>query len=146
MFLFSQAEKISEEDIHKNTTSKQFSKNKIETSELYFSQFLLDISVKTTEMFRDPEFFAYLRKEVMPLLKTYPKLKIWHAGCSTGQEVYGGHVISDILFEKQDNSYNIFITKNDTLIGWIDVADEIRDEAKLVMNWLKVKNMKNLQI
>ena len=32
---------------------------------------------------------------------------------SLGQEVYGGHIISDILFEEQDNSYNIYITKND---------------------------------
>jgi len=37
---------------------------------------------------------------------------------STGQEVYGGHIISDILFEKQDNSYNIFITKNDEVLPW----------------------------
>jgi hypothetical protein len=37
---------------------------------------------------------------------------------STGQEVYGGHVISDILFENQDNSYNIFITKNDEVLPW----------------------------
>ena len=50
-----------------------------------------------------------------------------------------------ILTDKSiDFNHNIFITKNDTLIGWIDVADEIRDEAKLVMNWLKVKNIKSI--
>ena len=37
---------------------------------------------------------------------------------STGQEVYGGHIVSDILFENQDNSYNIFITKNDEVLPW----------------------------
>ena len=37
---------------------------------------------------------------------------------STGQEVYGGHTISNILFENQDQSYNIFITKNDEVLPW----------------------------
>ena len=37
---------------------------------------------------------------------------------STGQEVYGGHTISDILFEDQDQSYNIFITKNNEVLPW----------------------------
>ncbi len=37
---------------------------------------------------------------------------------STGQEVYGGHIISDILFKTEDNSYNIFITKNNEILPW----------------------------
>ena len=37
---------------------------------------------------------------------------------STGQEVYGGHTISDILFEDKDKSYNIFITKNNEVLPW----------------------------
>ena len=37
---------------------------------------------------------------------------------STGQEVYGGHIISDIIFEKKDNSYNIFIIKNEEVLPW----------------------------
>jgi Cu+-exporting ATPase len=50
-----------------------------------------------------------------------------------------------ILTDKSiDFNHNIFITKNDILIGWIDVADEIRAEAKLVMNWLKAKNIKSI--
>jgi Cu+-exporting ATPase len=50
------------------------------------------------------------------------------------------------IAEGKTNNYNhnIFIIKNDTLIGWIDVADEIRPEAKLVMNWLKAKNIKTI--
>jgi chemotaxis protein methyltransferase CheR len=39
-------------------------------------------------MFRDPHFFVAVREEVVPILKTYPFIKIWHAGCSTGEEVY----------------------------------------------------------
>ncbi len=54
----------------------------------FFNKILPDFSINVTEMFRDPDFFAYLRREVVPLLKTYPQLKIWHAGCSTGEEVY----------------------------------------------------------
>lgn len=58
------------------------------TDEDYFIKLLPDFSINVTEMFRDPDFFAYVRAEIIPLLKTYPKLKIWHAGCSTGEEVY----------------------------------------------------------
>ena len=39
-------------------------------------------------MFRDPPFFRALREQVVPLLRTYPSLKVWVAGCSTGEEVY----------------------------------------------------------
>jgi hypothetical protein len=50
---------------------------------------LLDyLTVQVSEMFRDPELFPGLREQVMPLLRTYPSLKIWVAGCSTGEEVY----------------------------------------------------------
>jgi chemotaxis protein methyltransferase CheR len=54
----------------------------------FANQLLRDISVSVTEMFRDPEFFNELRTKVIPLLKTYPYIKIWHAGCATGEEVY----------------------------------------------------------
>lgn len=53
-----------------------------------FSQLLQFLTIPVTEMFRDPSFFAGLREHVVPFLKTYPSLKIWIAGCSTGQEVY----------------------------------------------------------
>lgn len=54
----------------------------------FLQQILLDFSINVTEMFRDPDFYKAIRKEVVPLLKTYPFIKIWHAGCSTGEEVY----------------------------------------------------------
>ncbi|GAA3930188.1 protein-glutamate O-methyltransferase CheR [Litoribacillus peritrichatus] len=44
--------------------------------------------INVTEMFRDPAFFKTLTEDVFPVLKTYPFFKIWHAGCSTGEEVY----------------------------------------------------------
>ena len=49
---------------------------------------LMDLSINVTEMFRDPSFYKALREHVVPLLKTYPFIKIWHAGCSSGEEVY----------------------------------------------------------
>ena len=49
---------------------------------------LLDLSVSVTAMFRDPGFYQVFRETVVPLLRTYPFIRIWHAGCSTGEEVY----------------------------------------------------------
>jgi chemotaxis protein methyltransferase CheR len=49
---------------------------------------LLDLSISVTAMFRDPGFYTAFRAAVVPLLRTYPFIRIWHAGCSTGEEVY----------------------------------------------------------
>src|SRR6185436_16780479 len=49
---------------------------------------LLDLSINTTAMFRDPTFYVAVRQKVVPMLRTYPFIRIWHAGCSTGEEVY----------------------------------------------------------
>lgn len=54
---------------------------------------LLDLSVNVTAMFRDPSFYREFRARVIPLLRTYPFLRIWHAGCSTGEEVYSMAVL-----------------------------------------------------
>ena len=51
-------------------------------------RFLLGLSVHATAMFRDPSFYLTFRRKVVPLLKTYPTVQIWVAGCSTGEEVY----------------------------------------------------------
>jgi chemotaxis protein methyltransferase CheR len=49
---------------------------------------LLDLSINVTAMFRDPGFYRAFREQVVPLLRTYPFIRVWHAGCSTGEEVY----------------------------------------------------------
>jgi chemotaxis protein methyltransferase CheR len=49
---------------------------------------LLDLSINVTSMFRDPTFFQALREKVVPLLRTYPFIRIWNAGCSTGEETF----------------------------------------------------------
>lgn len=54
----------------------------------FFSTVLFDLSINVTEMFRDPWFYKEVREIVVPHLKTYPFVKVWHAGCSAGQEVY----------------------------------------------------------
>jgi len=53
-----------------------------------FQQLMQILTIPFSEMFRDPAFFLALREHVMPVLRTYPSLKIWIAGCSTGEEVY----------------------------------------------------------
>jgi len=59
---------------------------------------LLDLSINVTAMFRDPGFYVAFRRDVVPALRTYPFLRIWHAGCSTGEEAYS----MAILLEEED--------------------------------------------
>jgi chemotaxis protein methyltransferase CheR len=47
-----------------------------------------ELSINVTSMFRDPRFYRTFRAKVVPLLRTYPFVRIWNAGCSTGEEVY----------------------------------------------------------
>ena len=49
---------------------------------------LLDLSINVTAMYRDPGFYRAFRTHVVPLLRTYPFIRVWHAGCSTGEEVF----------------------------------------------------------
>ncbi len=65
-------------------------------------RFLLGLSVHATAMFRDPSFYRTFRTSVVPLLKTYPTVQIWVAGCSTGEEVYSLAILlrEEGLFER----------------------------------------------
>jgi chemotaxis protein methyltransferase CheR len=58
---------------------------------------LKDMSINVTAMFRDPTFFLALRKHAIPVLRTYPFVRIWHAGCASGEEV----VAMAILLEEE---------------------------------------------
>lgn len=58
-----------------------------------FEKLLRGITVNVSEMFRDSSFFKAIREQVVPYLKTYPFVKIWHAGCSTGEEAYSMAVL-----------------------------------------------------
>jgi chemotaxis protein methyltransferase CheR len=66
---------------------------KINDDPAYFKRFVEQITVNVTEMFRDPAFFKTLRNEVLPKLGTYPLIRIWVAGCSTGEEAYSISII-----------------------------------------------------
>ncbi|MBD2359607.1 protein-glutamate O-methyltransferase CheR [Anabaena minutissima FACHB-250] len=56
-------------------------------------RFLVNLTVNVTSMFRDPSFYLSFRNNVVPLLRTYPFIRIWHAGCSTGEEVYSMAIV-----------------------------------------------------
>lgn len=60
---------------------------KLQKDEKFYPKLLSILTINTTEMFRDPEYFKFLKEEVFPYLKTFPSIKIWVAGCSTGEEV-----------------------------------------------------------
>lgn len=62
--------------------------NKVLRDREFFKDFLDDLSINVTEMFRDPDFYRSLRENIVPKLRTYAYFKIWHAGCATGEEVY----------------------------------------------------------
>ena len=63
---------------------------------------LLDLSINVTAMFRDPTFYVAFRKQIVPLLRTYPYSRIWVAGCSSGEEVYSLAILlqEDGLYER----------------------------------------------
>lgn len=96
-------------------------------------QILLDLSINVTEMFRFPEFFKDLREDVIPLLKTYPSINIWHAGCSTGEEV-----ISMAILLKEEgllNRVNIYATDINKQV--LEIAKEGIYSIEEVKKWTK---------
>lgn len=56
--------------------------------DVFFAEMVRSFSIPVTEMFRDPFVYTALRQQIIPLLKTHPFVKIWHAGCATGEEAY----------------------------------------------------------
>lgn len=73
--------------IHNHVSFAEF-RYKVLNDKGYFKQFVEEITVNVTEMFRDPSFYKVLRHTVFPNLKSSPIIKIWLAGCSTGEEAY----------------------------------------------------------
>lgn len=61
---------------------------KLRNEKAYFNRFIEKITVNVTEMFRDTSFYKTVRNDILPVLATWPMIRIWHAGCSTGEEVY----------------------------------------------------------
>jgi len=67
--------------------------SKVLKDETFANELLQDLSITVTEMFRDQDFYSSVRENVIPILKTYPFIKIWHAGCATGEEAYSMAII-----------------------------------------------------
>jgi len=79
-------------------------------------RFLGLVGVNVTGMFRDPELFACIREEVVPLLKTYPSVRVWEAGCATGEEIYSLAILLDEA--KVLDHYSIYATDlNDDMLA-----------------------------
>lgn len=85
----------------------------------FFDSLLYGLSVTVTEMFRDPGAYQAIREKVVGFLKTYPFVKVWHAGCATGEEVY-----SLAILLKEEGLYDR------TRIYATDFNDEALDKAK----------------
>jgi chemotaxis protein methyltransferase CheR len=94
-------------------------RKKISSDKDYFKRFIEEITVNVTEMFRDPLFYKTIREEILPQLGTKPFIRIWHAGCSTGEEVYS---MTILLHESN------LLRKS--LIYATDINPEVLEKAK----------------
>ena len=59
----------------------------------FFAQVLNDLTVRVSDMFRTPAVYRAFRARVVPILRSYPLLRIWHAGCATGEEAYSSAIV-----------------------------------------------------
>ncbi|MDP2415304.1 protein-glutamate O-methyltransferase CheR [Daejeonella sp.] len=103
--------------------------NRLINDEEFFEYFLKEITVNVTEMFRDPEFFKGLREKVLPYLASFQHIKIWNAGCSTGEEVYSYAVLL-----KEQELYN-----RSLLYGTDINADVLEHARKGIYDLKKMK-------
>jgi chemotaxis protein methyltransferase CheR len=60
---------------------------------VWLDRLLAAFSINVSAMFRDPSFYRVFREKLVPILRTYPFVRIWHAGCSTGEEVYSTAIL-----------------------------------------------------
>jgi chemotaxis protein methyltransferase CheR len=67
--------------------------HRVLTDSEFFASVLHDLTVQVSELFRDPHFYRAFRSQVLPVLRTYPLLRIWHAGCATGEEAYASAIM-----------------------------------------------------
>jgi chemotaxis protein methyltransferase CheR len=94
-------------------------KNTLVNDQLFFQNFLDEITVNVTEMFRDPGFYKALNTQVLPYLATFQHIKIWSAGCSSGEEPYS----LAILMQEAG-------LKAKSFIYGTDINTEMLDQAK----------------
>lgn len=92
---------------------------KVRSSNEFLEKTVRDITVNTTELFRDPKAWHTIRYQILPKLQALNTINIWHAGCSTGQEVYS----MLILLHEMDlfHKTNVYAS---------DINDQVIEEAK----------------
>ena len=95
-------------------------RDRLTNNPVFFQQFLKDVTVNVTEMFRDPAFYKTLKEEVIPYMESFPKIKVWHAGCSTGEELYS----FAILFKEANLYHRSFFYGTDINA---DVLEQAKD-------------------
>ena len=111
----------------------------------YFEYFLTEVTVYVTEMFRDPEFFLSLKANVLPYLKSYQHIKVWNAGCSSGEELYS----FAIAFKEETLTQRSFMYGTDINSIVINQARSGRYSLKQVKlyaeNYAQAGGTKNLE-
>jgi len=103
----------------RNIKTVQELTNVLVQDDALFEEFVRNISVTVTEMFRDPPFYATLRGNVIKRLATYPFIKVWVAGCATGEEVYSiaillkeeGLLNRSIIYATDINQHSLYQAK-----------------------------------
>jgi chemotaxis protein methyltransferase CheR len=85
-----------------------------------FADMLQYFTVQVSEMFRDPTYFSSLRQQVIPELRTYPSIKVWIAGCSTGEELWS----LAILFHEEDLLSRTIFYATDINPGSLRIAEQ----------------------
>jgi len=105
-------------------------KHKLVNDPQFFQEFLEEITVNVTEMFRDPAFYRALNAQVLPYLSSYQHIKIWSAGCSSGEEVYS----LAILLHEAGLHHKAFIYGT-------DINTEVLKEARMgIYSLRKIKS------
>lgn len=99
---------------------------KIKTDKVFYEKFLKEVTVNTTEMFRDPSFWRYLKDKVIPHLAKNTNIRIWHAACSSGEEVY-----SMAILLKELGVYD------KAIIHASDINEDVIDVAKNGVYYLR---------
>ncbi|WP_207536051.1 CheR family methyltransferase [Desertivirga arenae] len=84
----------------------------------FLEEFIIEITVNVTEMFRDPTFYRALREKVLPYLASFQRIKVWNAGCSTGEELYSFAIL--LSLEKLYNRAFLYGTDINTYV--LDIA------------------------
>nr|WP_245546864.1 CheR family methyltransferase [Pseudopedobacter saltans] len=94
-------------------------KNKIVNDNSFIEYLIREVTVNVTEMFRDTNLYKSVIKNVIPYLSSFQQIKVWHSGCSSGEELYS----FSILFKEFDLYERSFFYGT-------DINEEVLEEAK----------------